>query len=67
MDLDELQRAANTANQTVRGVTGGYLVNFRRVWKIAKSVYQLRHVRPTDRPSVRMEQLEPHWTVFHEI
>jgi hypothetical protein len=35
---------------------------FRRVYKIAKSDYQLRHVCP----SVRMEQLSFHWTDFHE-
>ena len=36
---------------------------FRRVGEIAKSDYQLRHIRP----SVRMEQLISHWTDFHEI
>jgi len=36
---------------------------FRRVRKIAKSDYQLRHVCP----SVRMEQLGSHWTDHHEI
>ena len=35
----------------------------RRVRKIPKSDYLLRHVRP----SVRMEQLGSHWTDFHEI
>jgi hypothetical protein len=37
---------------------------FRRGRKIAKSEYYLRHVRP---PSVRMEQLDSHWTYFYEI
>jgi hypothetical protein len=36
---------------------------FRRVRKIAKRDYYLRHVRL----SVRMEQLGFHWTDFHEI
>ena len=36
---------------------------FRRVRKIAKSDYKLRHVRP----SVRMQQLSFHWTDFHEV
>jgi len=39
---------------------------FRRVRKIAKSDYQLRHVCLSLRPSVRMEQLISHWTDFHE-
>jgi len=42
---------------------GTVIVDFRRVRKIAKSDYQLRHVRP----SVRMEQFRSHWTDFHEI
>jgi len=36
---------------------------FRRVRKIAKSDYLLRHIRP----SLRMERLGSHWTYFHEI
>ena len=36
---------------------------FRRIRKIAKSDYQLRHVCP----SVRMEQLGSNWTDFDEI
>jgi len=40
---------------------------FRRVQKIAKSDYQLRHVCSTVRPSVCMEQLGCHWTDFPEI
>ena len=36
---------------------------FRRVRKIVKSVYWLRHVCL----SVRMEYLSSHWTDFHEI
>jgi hypothetical protein len=36
---------------------------FRRVRKIAKSDYKLRHVCP----SVRMQQLGSHWTNFREI
>jgi len=36
---------------------------FRRVRKIAKSDYSLRHIHP----SVRMEHLASHWTDFHEI
>jgi hypothetical protein len=35
----------------------------RRVRKIVKSDYKLRHVRQ----SVRMQQLSSHWTDFHEI
>jgi hypothetical protein len=40
----------------------GHAEGFRRVRKIAKSDYELRHVRP----SVRMEQLGSHWTDFDE-
>jgi hypothetical protein len=40
---------------------------FRRVCKIAKSYYSPRHVRPSVRPSVLMEQLGSHSTDFHEI
>jgi hypothetical protein len=40
---------------------------FRRVHEIAKSDYSLRHVRPSVRPSIRMEQLGSHWTDFDEI
>jgi hypothetical protein len=36
---------------------------FRRIFNIAKSNYQLRHVSP----SVRREQLGSHWTDFHGI
>jgi len=44
---------------------------FRRVRKIAKSDYSLRHVCPSVRPcvcaSVRMEQLNSHCTAFYKI
>jgi hypothetical protein len=39
------------------------LIAFRRVRKIARSDYKLRHVCP----SVRMEQRGSHWTDFDEI
>ena len=42
-----------------------FVVQFvRRVAKIAKSDYWLRHVRPSVRPSVRMEKFDYHWTDF---
>ena len=44
-----------------------YICIFRRVRKIAKNDYYLRHVGPCVRPSARMEQLGYHWTDFHEI
>jgi hypothetical protein len=40
---------------------------FRRVRKTAKIDYQLRHVCPSVRPSIRMEQLGSHWSDFHDI
>ena len=43
------------------------LHDFRRVRKITKSDYQLRHVCPSARASFRTEQLGSHWTGFHEI
>jgi len=43
------------------------LRHFRRVRKFAKSDYWLRHVRPSIRLSVRMKQLDSHWTDFHKI
>jgi hypothetical protein len=43
----------------------------KRVNKISKNDYYLRHVclsvRPFVRLSFRMEQLGSHWTDFHEI
>jgi hypothetical protein len=41
--------------------------DFRRVRKIAKSDYELRHICPSVRPSVLMEQVGYHWTDCHEI
>jgi hypothetical protein len=44
------------------------IIVLRRVRKIAKSDYQLRYMCLSIRPSVlRMEQLGPHLTDFHEI
>ena len=40
-----------------------YAEMFRRFRKIAKSDYELHLVSP----SVRIEQLDSHWTDFHEI
>jgi hypothetical protein len=40
---------------------------FRRVRKIVKSYYWLRHVCLSVPPSVRMEQLGSHRTAFHEV
>ena len=51
--------AASPTCVCVGGVWGDL---FRRVRKIAKSDYELRHVRP----SVRIEQLGSHWTDLHE-
>jgi len=42
---------------------GGGCIIFRRIRTIAKSGFQFRHVCP----SVRTEQLGPHWTHIHEI
>jgi hypothetical protein len=39
----------------------------RRVRKISKGDYQLRHVRLSIRPSVHMEQHGCHWTEFDGI
>jgi len=41
----------------------GIQQSFRGFREIAESGYQLRHVCP----SLRMEQLDFHWTDFHEI
>jgi hypothetical protein len=43
----------------------GLFIHFRRVRKIAKNDYYLRHVRPSIRPSVRMEQVGLKCTDFH--
>ena len=40
---------------------------FWRVRKIAKNDYELRHVCPSARLSVPVQQLGSHWTEFHEI
>ena len=40
---------------------------FRRVRKTAKIDYQLRHVCPSVRPSILMEQLGSRWSDFHDI
>ena len=37
---------------------------FRRVHKIAKSDYEVRHVCPSVRPSVLLEQLGSNWMIF---
>ena len=42
-------------------------VPFRRVRKIAKGDYYLRHVCLSICPSVRIEQLDSHWTDFREL
>jgi hypothetical protein len=42
------------------------LSHFRRVRKIAKIDYSLRHVCPVVPTSARMEQLGSHWMNFHE-
>lgn len=49
--------------------TNGHLIikAFRRFRKIAKSGHQLCHVSPSFRSCVRMEQLYPNWTDFHEL
>ena len=49
--------------QTIKRDTTRCMFVFRRVRKVAKSDYQLRHVCP----SVRMEQRASHWSDFHEI
>ena len=36
------------------------------VQKIEKSDYELYHVRPSIRPTVRIEQLDSRWTDFDE-
>jgi len=41
-------------------------VFLRRVRKIAKSEYYLHHVCLSVCPSIRIEQLDSHWTDFHE-
>jgi len=40
---------------------------FRRVHKIAKGDYYLRHIRLSVSPSVRMEHLDSHRTHIHGI
>jgi hypothetical protein len=37
---------------------------FRRVHKISKSHYEVRHVCPSVRPPVRLEQLGSNWMIF---
>ena len=49
--------------QTIKRDTTRYFFVFRCVRKVAKSCYQLRHMRP----SVRMEQLGSHWTDFMKV
>ena len=39
----------------------------RRAHKIAKSDYQLRHVRPSVCPSVRMQQFGSPWYLIFEL
>jgi len=45
----------------------GKTVIFRQVRKIAESDNELRHVCPSVRLSLRVEQLGSHWTDFLEI
>ena len=45
----------------------GKIIPFLACGEIAKSDYLLCHVCLSVRPSVRMEQLDTHWTDFHEI
>jgi hypothetical protein len=42
-----------------------YCFHFRRVCKIAKSDYQLRHLCLSVRPSLGMKHLGSQWTDFH--
>jgi hypothetical protein len=45
-----------------------FMITFRRVRKITKKTNSfVMPVHPSVRPSVRMEQLGPHWRDFHEI
>ena len=39
-------------------------IHFRRVRKIAETDCEFRHVCPSVRPPVHMEQLGSHWTYF---
>jgi len=43
-----------------------YIIIIMRFRKIAKSDYYLRHVCPSVRPSIRMEELGSLWMDFHE-
>ena len=70
-ELHELRLTANVSLESFESLvfalenvfTVGRELVFRRVHKTSKSDCQLRHVCP----SVHMEQLCSHWTVFHEM
>ena len=48
-------------------VKASWNFGFRRVHKIAKSDYEVRHVCPSVRPSVRLEPLGSKWMIFNKF
>ena len=59
----QYRQSASTSSLITGKQSKSSTARFNRVRKIAKSEYQLRHVRPY----VRMEQLSSQWTDFDEI